>query len=272
MSSAGAAPRAAVSVSSARAEASRRNGAQSRGPRTAEGKARSARNALKHGLRAEKYVVLPDEDRGEFAALEAALLDELAPDGVFQRILAGRIVCAAWRLMRAERLEVELFGEHHILDGSLGLALIRDGNGTRSFETLLRYRGAAQAELWRALRTLKALQAEGAGHGRARTAEPAPAQVFETNPRQGSTVIAPDRESRHPARRAQPNEPETRLEPGEPAPAGPPVQGLEQLTPRPRHLRPNEPDSRRNPRGCDPVTVQRSPGAALAPRQLTVAD
>jgi hypothetical protein len=43
-----------------------------------------------------------------------------------------------------------------------GLALIRDGNGTRSFETLLRYRGAAMAEFWRALKTLKALQAEQA--------------------------------------------------------------------------------------------------------------
>ena len=37
-----------------------------------------------------------------------------------------------------------------------------DGNGPRSFETLLRYRGAAMAEFWRALRTLKALQAEEA--------------------------------------------------------------------------------------------------------------
>ena len=48
-------------------------------------------------------------------------------------------------------------------DGGLGLALIRDGNGARSFETLLRYRGAAMAEFWRALRTLKALQAEPTG-------------------------------------------------------------------------------------------------------------
>jgi hypothetical protein len=39
--------------------------------------------------------------------------------------------------------------------------MIRDGNGARSFDTLLRYRGGTLAELWRALRTLKALQAEG---------------------------------------------------------------------------------------------------------------
>jgi hypothetical protein len=161
MSSAGAASRAAVPVSSARAEASRRNGARSRGPKTPEGKARSAQNALKHGMRAQKYVVLPEEDAAAFAALEAALTLELAPQDVLQRILVGRIARAAWRLDRAERIEVDLFAERLLAvpDGGVGLALIRDGNGTRSFETLLRYRGAAMAEFWRALRTLKALQA-----------------------------------------------------------------------------------------------------------------
>jgi hypothetical protein len=81
MSSLGAAPRAVVPVSSARAEASRNNGAKSRGPRTPEGKARSSQDALKHGMRAQKYVVLPEEDGAEFAELEAALIAELAPDG-----------------------------------------------------------------------------------------------------------------------------------------------------------------------------------------------
>jgi hypothetical protein len=113
-------------------------------------------------LRAQKYVVLPDEDAAEFAALEAALTEELAPAGVLQSVLVQRIAAAAWRLSRAERLETELFAENGLPDGTLGLALIRDGNRAGAFGTLLRYRGGALAEFWRALRTLKALQAEGA--------------------------------------------------------------------------------------------------------------
>jgi hypothetical protein len=162
MSSAGAARRAAVSVNNTRAEASRKNGAKSRGPKTPEGKARSAQNALKHGMRAQKHLVLPDEDTTEFEALEAALVEELAPVGALQAVLARRVAVAAWRLARADRIEAELFEERRSADGGLGLALIRDANGARSFETLLRYRGAAMAEFWRALRTLKALQAEQA--------------------------------------------------------------------------------------------------------------
>ena len=151
--------------SSARAEASRRNGAKSRGPKTAEGKARSAQNALKHGLRAQKLVLLADEDMAEFQALEEALRAELAPEGALQELLLARVALAAWRMLRADRMEIELLDPHVGLDawgqpGGLGLALIRDGHGPRAFDTLLRYRGAVQAEFWRALRALSALKAE----------------------------------------------------------------------------------------------------------------
>ena len=113
-------------------------------------------------MRAQKYVVLPDEDAARVRGLEAALVAELAPVGALQTVLARRVAVAAWRLARADRIEAELFEERRVASGGLGLALIRDGNGARSFETLLRYRGAAMAEFWRALRTLKALQAEQA--------------------------------------------------------------------------------------------------------------
>jgi hypothetical protein len=125
--------------------------------------ARASRNALKHGLCAEAHVVVEGESPEAFAAFEAALIADLAPAGALQTLLAGRIARAAWRLERAERIEAELFAREMDLpfgEADLGLALIRDGNGARAFDTLLRYRGAAQAELFRTLRTLKALQAE----------------------------------------------------------------------------------------------------------------
>jgi hypothetical protein len=156
-----AAPRAAFDMS-AGAQASRINGAKSRGPTTPQGKARSSQNAVKHGLCAERFVVVGDEDPQAFAALQTALEGEQAPDGTLQRLLAGRIARAAWRLERADRIEAELFAHESRGDGDLGMALIRDGHSARAFQTLLRYRGVAQAELWRALRMLKALQAEAA--------------------------------------------------------------------------------------------------------------
>ncbi|MGH6897404.1 MAG: hypothetical protein ACREJ5_12810 [Geminicoccaceae bacterium] len=254
MSSAGAASRAAVPTSSARAEASRKNGAKSRGPKAPEGKARSSRNALKHGMRAQKYVVLPEEDAAEFAALEAALFVELAPVGALQAVLARRVVVAAWRLARADRIETELFEEHHIPGGSLGLALIRDGNGTRSFETLLRYRGAAMAEFWRALRTLKALQAE---------------QAVET----GAALQAQPRRpaARRPAaQRPQPSEPERGAGPRReyvvsepPAPARTLPDAIAPWTPRRQGAErtPNEPEP--HPvRGPDQGEIARPPAPA----------
>ena len=215
MSSVGAAPRAAVSVSSARAEASRKNGARSRGPKTAEGKARSARNALKHGLRAQKHVVLPEEDGGEFRALEAAFVEELSPVGALQAVLAQRIAVAAWRLKRADRIEAALLAHRQGRDGDLGLAVIRDANGAGALPTLLRYRGGALAELTRLLRALKALQAEPRAHAGAvaEAREPASAPMRPAAVRPASAAPRPDRAA---ARAVPPKEPERRREARDP--------------------------------------------------------
>jgi hypothetical protein len=120
-------------------------------------------------LRAQQHVVLPQEDAAEFARFQAELLDELAPVGVMQTVLARRIVIAAWRLARADRMEADVLECRSYEGASPGIALIRDANGTRSLETLLRYRNSAMAELTRALRTLQALQA-GSGERDARPA------------------------------------------------------------------------------------------------------
>ena len=186
---------AARRADGARAAASRANGAKSHGPRTAEGKARSAQNALKHGLSARKHVLLPDDSRAEFTALESALLDDLRPEGALQTLLAHRLIAAAWRLARADRLEFGLLIGGDASE-SPGRALVRDGRATGVFATLVRYRGGAQAELFRMLKLLKALQAEAA------VAEVAPAGRVERTqgpePRPGVAPVRVPEEGRLP--------------------------------------------------------------------------
>jgi hypothetical protein len=228
-SQAAAAPGVSLLNMSARAEASRRNGARSRGPKTPEGKARSSQNALKHGLRAQKLVVLRHEDAAGYEAHEKALLAELAPEGALQTLLARRVAAAAWRLERADRMEAEVFEQQGRGDGDLGLALIRDCNGARAFPTLLRYRGAALAEFWRALTALKALQAEAEALSPEREAEPAPVLTLEPRPAR----IAPHED---------PNEPERPGGRGETEPT-PPAGGLvARPAVRTAHREPDEPE------------------------------
>ncbi len=177
---------------SARTLASRKNGARSRGPRSAAGKARSARNAVTHGLRARKLVLLDDENAAEFRAFASALQAELAPEGVLQADLVARIVMASWRARRADKLEAGLLGTYLAAPGradpdpraTFGTGLIRDNYGPRAFATLVRYRGSVLAELFRSLAALKMLQA-----GAPDLPEPvraplaAPAKETRTNPR-----------------------------------------------------------------------------------------
>lgn len=88
--------------------ANRRNAKKSTGPRTPRGKARAARNALKHGLLARDVVVNTPhaaEDAADFDALLADLLAELQPKTVVEETLVERIATCYWRLRRVQRLE-----------------------------------------------------------------------------------------------------------------------------------------------------------------------
>jgi hypothetical protein len=66
-----------------RIEANRRNAARSTGPRTAEGKARVARNAIKHGFFAAQERWTPRQHR-DFEETFDGLRDDLRPQGVLE--------------------------------------------------------------------------------------------------------------------------------------------------------------------------------------------
>ncbi len=68
-------PRPRKAVSQKQLDANRANVARSTGPRTPQGKARSAQNALKHGFAASTFAVVRLEDLQETAHLRAGRLE-----------------------------------------------------------------------------------------------------------------------------------------------------------------------------------------------------
>ena len=85
-------------------EANRRNAQKSTGPRTDRGKAIVARNALRHGLTAQR-VLLPDETQEELTRFVEQFWRHFQPVGIMEALLMERIIAAAWRLRRVYRIE-----------------------------------------------------------------------------------------------------------------------------------------------------------------------
>jgi hypothetical protein len=106
-------------TTAAQVAANRSNAQHSTGPRTAQGKARCAHNALTHGLRSHE-AVLDSEWREEFEEFAGALRAELRPASEWEGVLADRVIFHAWRLRRAARLETS------VLDHALAPAGKRD--------------------------------------------------------------------------------------------------------------------------------------------------
>src|SRR6266542_4038689 len=94
-------------TSPAKAAANLANAQLSTGPKTDAGKARSSRNALKHGLTSKDLIVREDE-QDEFNELQSSLRQELAPQGALEMLTFNQLVRAAWNMQRAQRLETDL--------------------------------------------------------------------------------------------------------------------------------------------------------------------
>ncbi|HYL72907.1 MAG TPA: hypothetical protein VEU96_01825 [Bryobacteraceae bacterium] len=86
----------------------RLNAQHSTGPRTTEGKARSSRNSLTHGLTSRTTVVLPSEDPAEYQQHCQLLRDEFKPKTPTENLLVQELCDVAWRLKRIPYLEAEL--------------------------------------------------------------------------------------------------------------------------------------------------------------------
>jgi hypothetical protein len=88
-------------------EANRRNALRSTGPASDQGKRRSRRNALRHGLCAET-VVDGIEDTDDYRNFEAAIIADYEAQTAVERELVLRLASLLWRLRRATAIETDL--------------------------------------------------------------------------------------------------------------------------------------------------------------------
>ncbi|MFO1048791.1 MAG: hypothetical protein U1E52_12940 [Geminicoccaceae bacterium] len=121
-----------------------------RGPKTPEGKARSRMNAVRHGLRARTFALLPGESTAEWAEHLAELRSCYGPVDAAEEKLVAAIAAAMWNEIRADRSLAETMARM-----PKGADLGEPGRA-RAMGTALRYMTAASMATQRAQRAFHA--------------------------------------------------------------------------------------------------------------------
>jgi hypothetical protein len=96
-------------VSPKQLAANRANAAKSSGPKTPEGKARSAQNSVKHGFTASTFAVVRLEDLQEIARLKFDLVSVYRPVNSQELFALERMALSQQAILRAARLESGFF-------------------------------------------------------------------------------------------------------------------------------------------------------------------
>ncbi len=91
--------------------ANRANALKSTGAQSAAGKAAVRLNATRHGL-LSRAPVMAGEDEAEYSALCDQLHSELAPVGIIETQLVGRMAGCLWRLRRLSHIEAGVLTYH----------------------------------------------------------------------------------------------------------------------------------------------------------------
>jgi hypothetical protein len=150
-------------ISEKQLEANRRNAQHSTGPKTGEGKERSSRNNLRHGLTGH-ISLLPTEDREAHDAFCNELSDSLNPETPLERQFALSVAEDSWRLNRARAIENNMFalgheGERREVQIALADARTFQAQANQ-FQLLTIYEQRINRNLQRNLKQLQELQAE----------------------------------------------------------------------------------------------------------------
>lgn len=88
--------------------ANRMNARKSTGPRSANGKAKSSRNSLRHGLLAQSPIISGVESRKQWEGHRDAVLESFGPLDYPHKLLAIQLAVSLWNLWRADRIEAKM--------------------------------------------------------------------------------------------------------------------------------------------------------------------
>ncbi len=173
---------------------------KSTGPRTEEGKRKSALNATRHGLTG-RTIVMPYEDLDAYHTFCKELFEDLAPETPLERQYAQTFCDTQWRLNRARSIEDSMYAlghfeaaghietEHPQVHAALTAARVfRDDS--KSFANLSLYEQRLQRTLDKSLNQLRTLQAERKARLKAAAPEEKAAAV-QTRAPQEETPSAP---------------------------------------------------------------------------------
>ncbi len=152
----------------AQINANRLNAQKSTGPRTPEGKAVSALNALKHGLLTREGFIR-GEDEIDYQIHREYLWGYLLPGSPLEEILANQIIDRTWRLKRCAQDQAEAFASlfDKTLAGApepeeeaergkiIGRMLVEDFSGKSILERLQRYERRIEGGFYRALHEMR---------------------------------------------------------------------------------------------------------------------
>jgi len=122
---------------------------KSTGPRTPEGKAISAMNALQHGFTSKNIIVMPGQEP-DFQRLQSQLSAQIRPEGALEESLFHHLLRDAWTLHRVELRQVEM--------AQSGIDPLFNPECEKDFDRLERYHSRYQSSFHRSLRQLRSVQ------------------------------------------------------------------------------------------------------------------
>jgi hypothetical protein len=190
-----------MQTESPRAIAARANGAKSKGPKTAEGKARSSQNALKHGFTAQNWITLPGDEEGAFEAFRQGIAGVLLPRDLLQEALTDLIAMCLWRLRRVPSMESRLVKADPTHESGFQFTRFE---WPQSHLSLARYESHLHRMMLKTLKELKELQRESGSTVPVEVSSTSPIEKEnESNEPKPNQETAPD--AKRPKDKSEPN-------------------------------------------------------------------